>query len=355
MNSTITALLRRIKMYEKKIPYYGSKNDKNMSVTAQILPERDFDTFVDCCFGSGNVTRRIPGEMLGVHKIGIELDRGMYNLHSQIKEDVLALINMIASMENSEQEYIKNKSMLEKYIDGSEEFDRLEVAAAELMILAFSINSMRGTWRNTDFYKKHTQQEKRDKARKTIESFNNIFYEKIPLVLLDLNNCWQDLRIINGDFMDYTSFWEKAGTFCYLDLPYELKKRGVKQDSKKDAGYMIDMSQSDHEKFISEVCKKAIQGKLKADLMICTNYEIDDMTGNIIVEPDDLYINLLKQDFRMVVTERKESSEIIRKNSSQDKKKRKIKAEVVYINYKNIRGSWDNFEYYDYSDIFKNA
>jgi len=90
-------------------------------------------------------------------------------------------------------------------------------------------------------------------------------------------------------------------------------------------------------------------------LMICTNYEIDDMTGNIIVEPDDLYINLLKQDFRMVVTERKESSEIIRKNSSQDKKKRKIKAEVVYINYKNIRGSWDNFEYYDYSDIFKNA
>lgn len=342
-------------MYEKKIPYYGSKNDKNMSVTAQILPERDFDTFVDCCFGSGNVTRRIPGEMLGVHKIGIELDRGMYNLHSQIKEDVLALINRIASMENSEQEYIKNKSMLEKCINGSTEFTRLDIAAAELMVLAFSINSMRAAWRNKDFPLKYQQYDKRDRAQKVIETFNNKFYEKLPVALLDLSECWKDLELINGDFMDYTSFWEKAGTFCYLDLPYELKKRGVKQDSKKDAGYMIDMSQSDHEKFISEVCKKVIQGKLKADLMICTNYEIDDMTGNIIVEPDDLYINLLKQNFRMVVTERKESSEIIRKNSSQDKKKRKIKAEVVYINYKNIRGSWDNFEYYDYSDILKNA
>lgn len=338
-----------------KLPYYGSKDAKNLHVTMQILPERPIYKFVDSCFGSGNVTRTIPGEMLGVKKIGIELDRGMVALHSQIKEDVYALIRRISYMENNEQNYLQYKSMLEKYVAGSAEYNKLEIAAAELMVMTFSFNSMRGVWRNKDFYKKHTQEEKREKGRKTVEAFENMFYEKIPMILLDLQDCWEELELINDDFINHMHYWEENGTLCYLDLPYELIKRGItSQDRKKDAGYMKDMTQAEHEKFIGEVCKKSDAGNLRADMMICTNYEVDENTGRLIVDPTDLYANLLKHGFRMVVTEYKNSSEIIRKNSKQDNKKRRVKAEVIFINYKDIRGSWDNLEYYDYTDVFGN-
>ena len=337
-----------------KLPYYGSKDEKNLHLTMQILPERPLNRFVDCCFGSGNVTRTIPGEMQGVKKVGIELDKGMYTLHSQIRDDVCSLINIMKNIENTEKEYLKYKSILEKYVDNLQDYESLDIAVAELMVLSFSINSMRGNWRDTEAYRKHTQEEKRHKAKKTMEGFESRFYEKIPIVLFDLNDCWQDLELINGNFMDYTHFWEEKGTLCYLDLPYELKKRGItNQERKKNAGYMQDMTQLEHEQFISEVCRKAKDDNLYADLMICTNYEVDEITDKLIVEPDDLYINLLKYGFRMVVIERKESSEIIRKNSKQDTKKRRLKAEVIFINYKDIIGSWDNFEYYDYSDIYR--
>ena len=337
----------------RRLPYYGGKDEENLSPTVQLCPEEQIDTFVDCCFGSGNVTRTIPCEMLGVKKVGIELDRGVFALHSQIKEDVYALIAQIKTMRNSEELYLDNKRKLEEYVEGSEEYSRLEIAATELMVLAFSINSMRAQWRNKDFYKKHTLEEKRDRAKKTAEAFDNRFYEKIPIILLDLSEAWKELKLINGSFFDYTHYWEQEGTVCYLDLPYELKKRGIKQNRKKGAGYMKDMTQDEHEKFISEVCRRVKGGNLRGKLMICTNYEIDD-TGKLVIEPDDLYSELLKYGFRMVVTQRKESSEIIRKNSRHDSKRRRKKAEVLFVNYENIRGSWDNFEWYDYQKVFGN-
>ena len=334
-----------------RLPYFGGKEEKNLAYTALLCPEEQIDTFVDCCFGSGNVTRTIPCEMLGVKKVGIELDRGMFALHSQIKEDVYALIEKIKPMNNSQDTYLSNKRKLEEYVEGSEKYSRIEIAAAELFVLAFSYNSMRSRWRNADFYKKHTSDEERDKAKKTAEAFHNRFYEKIPITLLDLSLAWQELNLINGNFFDYTHYWDQEGTLCYLDLPYELKKRGIfNQNTKKNAGYMKDLTQNDHEKFISEVCSRAAAGRLHGWLMICTNYEIDE-TGKLIIEADDLYTELLKYGFRMVVTEKKESSEIIRKNSRHDSKKRRKKAEVVFINYLNIRGSWDNYEWYDYRKL----
>lgn len=336
-----------------RLPYFGGKEEENLHHTVQLCPEEQIDTFVDCCFGSGNVTRTIPCEMLGVKKVGIELDRGMFALHSQIKKDVYALIDKIKTMKNGEESFLVNKRKLEEYVEGSEKYSMIEIAAAELFVLAFSYNSMRSQWRNADFYKKHTSDAERDKAKKTAEAFHNRFYEKIPIILLDLNVAWQELNLINGNFFDYTHYWDQIGTLCYLDLPYELKKRGIKQKQKKGAGYMKDMTQVEHEKFIGEVCRKAKEGHLSGWLMICTNYEIDE-TGELIIEANDLYTELLKCGFRMVVTERKESSEIIRKNSHHDRKKRRKKDEVIFINYSNIRGSWDNYEWYDYQKLFGN-
>lgn len=337
-----------------KIPYYGSKNEKNLQTTMQILPGMPIKRFVDCCMGSGNVTRTLACEMDGIERIGIELDRGMFALHSQIRDDAHSLIKRIDTINNTEKDYIHYKSIVEEYLEGKTDYEQLEIATAELMILTFSFNAMRGTWRNIESYQKHKNEEKRKRALTTVNTLNNRFYEKNPIALLELNECWQKVMLINDSFMNHDHYWEEEGTFCYLDLPYELEKRGIKeQNRKKDAGYMKDMLQKDHESFISVVCRKAQEDRLKAFMMICTNYELDEITNALIIKTDDLYVNLLRYGFRLVVTERRETSEIIRNNSEVDKKKRRKKAEVVYINYTDIVGCWDNYEYYDYSDIYR--
>ena len=86
--------------------------------------------------------------------------------------------------------------------------------------------------------------------------------------------------------------------------------------------------------------------------MICSNFEID-VEGNPIGIADDPYTRLLQHGFRMVVVKKCYSTAIITEKNikSPVKQKKKPKVEVVYINYRNIVGSWGYYKYFDWKDI----
>lgn len=86
-------------------------------------------------------------------------------------------------------------------------------------------------------------------------------------------------------------------------------------------------------------------------IMICSNFDLDE-NGMLKGLGEDQYNQRLwRIGFRLVVLLKKVSSEIRRNKASNTPKK--IKAEVVYINYKDILGRWEDVQFYDYENIKK--
>jgi site-specific DNA-adenine methylase len=179
----------------------------------------------------------------------------------------------------------------------------------------------------------------------------------MPVEIMEMHYEWKKIQLFNENCMDHMEEWVKDGAFFYLDPPYLPVKRGItykQKESPTNSGYMEDMSADDHETLIDKILKISSMG---AKCMVCSNFEIDE-TGELMGVADDPYTRLMKNGFRMVIVERRYSTEGSHEHISIDgetiKQKKKPKVEVVYINYHNIRGVWSFFEYMDYKDIFKN-
>lgn len=332
------------------LTYFGAKNRKYLDFLIQILPEEKPKHIIETCMGSGSFTQHISSGIKDVKKTAIELDKGMFALHSQIKQDADILIKNIKNLANKEEVYYEKKQMIADYLEGKTEYSNLDIAVAELYTLVFSFNFMRGSWRSNTNYLKYEDPMRRMKAKRSMEAFESILHFHMPLVLCELYEKWQNVNLIHGSFMDYKHMWKDEKALIFLDLPYQYSKRGVK-DSRKTAGYMVEMTDEQHNEFISEVIRFKEEGTLKAKMMICTNYTLNE-NGEIIISKDDLYCQLLKHGFRLVQVQEKSSSEIIRKTSLDGKKMRQKKMEVVLVNYLDIVGNWNSLKYLDACDVY---
>ena len=137
------------------------------------------------------------------------------------------------------------------------------------------------------------------------------------------------------------------------DEKKKSSKKKVKRERKlMRAVYLEDWTTEMHLEFISKIIALKDSGKLKASLMICSNFEVDD-EGYLIGVADDPYTELMKIGFRMVVTERKYTSAISEDKEDGIVKAKKCKVEAVYTNYLDIVGNWDNFESFDYDDVLR--
>ncbi len=327
--------------------YYGRKGGEYLSRVEQILPEEGVNVMADCCFGSGNFTLNISCEMNNVKQIGFELDRSLYTLHSVIKSSqVFELTDRIKDVLRDEKYYRNCETLVRNYNERIESYSDIDIALAELVMIYFSINNGRTQRRNPYSYKKYTMgSSKRNDSRVQIQQMESRFYYRVPADIYDIHVAWQEVEIYNDDFRNhYEELFTDEGTFLFIDPPYLLDKRGRKRESKAiKAGYDMDWELKDHEDFVGKLMEYSRGGSLRAKVMICSNFEIDDEDRLIGLE-DDPYTVLIKEaGFRMVVVQKRYTSEV--KKQSGGHKKRKV--EVVYINYDNIIGSWENFQYFD--------
>lgn len=338
----------------RSFPYWGCKWGKYLEILYWILPDVYPKHFVEATMGSGAFSANIAGGYSKAAKTGIELDKGVYTLIQQIKKNPRDVCRKIREMEYTQDFFDKSMEMV-KRMRGGEDIDSLELAQAVYATLAFSYNSQRISYRSLDSYKKYAGS-KAMRKKISLEKMKNNIFKNAPNIIQGCSRAWRHLNVINGDCMDYPELWmEGEDTVVFADIPYGFEKRGVKKNQKK-TGYDVDWDGTVQEKFMEFVTQPLPEGKTWSSIIICSNFERGEdgklvarnQKGDIIDLREDLYIRtLLPKGYRMVVILDKNSSEITSEGT-----KKKIKAEVVYINYRKIKGDWKKFEYYDYEDIF---
>ena len=264
----------------------------------------------------------------------------------------------VQNTEYSEEVCRKSIQLLQEVKQGKA-VDELELAQAEYAALCMSRNSQRMVARKQDSYKKHKDEKKAKRSKRDLERQRHNFYRDAPKVIWECNKAWQDLRIINGDFMEYPEYWlEGESTLIFADVPYQYSDRGITGRKSSSTGYIYDWKDEKHYDFLKFVTQEIPEGKKHSNIIICASFERDEdgklfkrgEKNSRIEMANDLYNQiLLAAGFRMVVVQEKFSSEAEKKSQ-----KKKNKVEVVYINYKNILGDWSRLEYYDYADVFGN-
>lgn len=333
----------------KGLKYWGSKGGKYIESIFPLLPG-GVNHMVEACMGSGVISANLAFSGLR-QQTAFELDKGLYTLHKMIQNHPYELLDLISKIPYCRSFYNSSMEKLKSYNAAEvSNYSDLEIAQAEFSVLMMSFNAMRTAFRRLDGYTKYTDESMRRKSKDALERMKDNLYRDASEIVLGCNNAWRGLKILNEDFMDHPEvFVEGRDTLCFVDTPYMLSKRGI-EGRKSNTGYMIDWDDAEQRRylnFIEEVQKQTNPSKI----IICSNFQINEQ-GEIDIKElrDDLYNQyLLPLGFRLVVVQRKSSSEIKNWQSTSPKK---TKAEVVYINYTDILGNWHDCKYYDYEDVY---
>lgn len=338
----------------RSFPYWGSKWGDYLKILFSLLPRLCPKHIVEATAGSAAFSANISSGFGDIKKTAIELDFGVYNLIQQIRTHPYEVCEKIQEMEYSKEFFDKAKKILE-CMENQEPVEALKLSQAEYAVLALSFNNQRINYRSLESYKKYAG-EKRLIKKANLERLVQNIYRNAPDIICGCSCAWQDLNVIYGNCMDSPEYWmEGKDTIVFADVPYGFEKRGVKE-GQKDTGYDVDWDNEKQVEFLEFVTQPLPAGKIRSSIIICSNFErcengeliARNEAGQQIDMSEDLYNRiLLKAGYRLVVVEKKRSSAIIPEGE-----KRKQKAEVVYINYRDIMGKWDDFEYYDYEDIF---
>lgn len=334
----------------KNLPYWGSKNGKYIEALFSILPEQKLSHIVEPCMGSGAFSSNLSAGFDNVKCTAIEIDKSLCCLHGYIQNQPYQLLKELQKIEYSKEYYDSATLKVIEFNKGNVNYTTLDIAVAEYTILVMSINSMRTAYRNLESYKKYTDTEKRRKSKYTLQHLEHSIYRDMGKIVIGNHYAWKNLNIINGDFFSYPQFWQEGkDTLIICDPPYDLSKRGA-QKKKRNTGYMYDWNDDMQTKFLDFVEDMQLKDS-HSRIIICSNFELDK-DGSLRGLQDDRYNQrLLSIGFRLVVLQKKTSSEIRHNKASNTPKK--IKAEVVYINYKDILGRWEDVQFYDYENIKK--
>lgn len=340
------------------IRYFGKKSMDNLESTSRLLPNGKINVYVDSCTGSGSVMVNLLSERLRARKVAIDKDPRIIAMHLGSKEYPGEVIDAVGKIQYSREGYAGCMECFERYAKGYKEKHGdmekgmvVDAAAAEAAMLYMSRNGMAGIYQ--PFMKKERMDRMGDAEKRFEVAKESVkMHRKIARIVHNVHYRLRDVELFCGDFMDeaYIGYWEDGGTFSYLDVPYMYSKRNVR-NKKKDTGYRCDWEDAEHERFLGTIEKMHGEGRLKGKLMICSNFELDG-NGKLKGLQDDVYNRrLLEMGFRLVVTEWTHSCEThVGKDGVREKTP---KAEVVWINYKDIKGIWgETIKYYDFQDIY---
>lgn len=311
--------------------YFGGKNGEWQDRIALLMPLDDSKTtFIDCCFGMGNVSCGIAYGMPQFSEIvAYEKEPALYLLHMVIKYDIQELIDRISTVENTEKYFMECRELVESY--NKKELgkcDPVEIAIAVITTIRFSVNLIRNNYRKKFYEKYAVDSEEYKKKKREYEAIVEKFYTQQKIELWQKHEQMQAITLRNEDFSDRLEDMAKPNSFIFIDPPYLPQKRGRKTKKSADklvnAGYMCEMSRDDHMKLISQLIKLKDCG---AYFMVCSNFELDE-NGEVKGLAEDPYTRLLRHGYKMVVVQKKYA--VQERPVSQTKRG---KVEVVYINY----------------------
>ena len=317
----------------KGLSYFGKKSNSYLERLVQLFPMVNINFIAEICMGSGTFSANCSYK--DTERVAIEYDKGMCALNKCIQENVYELVDRLLEQEYSEKAFNDAIKILDE-VDSGAEHKEIDVAVAAYISIVESFNSMRDTFRkikNQESYDKFV-----DRLRR------NIITDLIPL-----HRAWDGLEIINGNLFDYPEFWLKGKNgLVFCDPPYPQEDRNIKFE-RKCAGYRQDWKMEMQVKFLNFVVD--MNKNIKAShIIICSIADLDENGQLMNIQNKPYCKMLLSNGFRMVVVEKKHTSEI--KNENSKSKKKRKKAEIVFLNYDVIRGNWRDFEYYDYEDIY---
>ena len=317
----------------KGISYFGKKSNNYLEKLNQLFPMVNINFIAEICMGSGTFSANCAYK--GSDRVAIEYDKGMCTLNNCIKENVYELIDRLLDKEYSEETFDNAIKVLDEFDKGAD-YDEIEVAVAAYISIIESFNSMRDCFRNF-------------KDQESYDKFVDRLRRNIITDLIPLHRAWDGLEIINGSLFDYPELWLKGiNGLVFCDPPYPQEDRGVDTE-KKSAGYRQDWKLDTQLQFLNFVVDMN-KNKKACNIMICSIADLDEKGQLMNIQNKPYCKMLLSNGFRMVVVEKKHTSEI--KNENSKSKKKKKKAEIVFLNYDNIIGNWRDFEYYDYEDIY---
>ena len=191
------------------LAFWGRKSKEYMQQLLQLFPLEEIDTVVDACMGSGSFSRNISCQLVGVKRIAFELDKSLMTMHQEIKSNADKVLEKILECSFTDELYLYCRRITREFNSGKTSYDRIEIAFAELVLLYFSYNSMRGNVaRRFDSYTKYDNERKYNEAKYHLEHIKNRFWLKAPSDIIDLNSKWQRLDIVNDSFMNHTDLWE---------------------------------------------------------------------------------------------------------------------------------------------------
>lgn len=338
-------------MYQYKgISYYGKKGFDYVERLLPLLSVPKLTHLVEAAMGSGVLSANLS--FAGIKQSAYELDKGVFILNRQIQSHPYELLDLLREMPYNKDFFDESLEILKQYnATGVSNLSELEIAQREYAILTMSFNSMRTSYRRLDGYTKYSDGNRQRKSKMELERLRNNIYRDISEVVIGCNQAWRNLNIVCDDFINHPEvFIEGKETLVMVDPPYMLSKRGI-EGRKSSTGYMADWDEHQHFRFLN-FAKQMNEKTNHSRMMICSNFRLNP-NGEIDLKEiqDDLYARcLLKIGFRMVVVQKKFSSEIKRWQSDTSHKQAKV--EVVYINYTDILGSWYDFEHYDYKDVY---
>lgn len=352
------------------LKYFGKKNKLYLNKLLQVFPSSACKTIVDACMGSGAFTKEISAGMTGcgTKAIAFELDTSLYTLHKMAVQHPVKLIDAIQkegyTLETFEASVKRCKDVINKVISNNTEAEQLKTAVAAYCSIYLSFNSMRASYRSLDTYQKEADPVKRAHKKDMQEKIADTFKKNIHPTISTEHFLLKNVDIRNESFMDAPELFECPDNLIYLDVPYPLDQRDssesnentdARKTTKKNrqdklaedgkAGYLKDWTNKDHDKFLNLVHKAVATGH-PAKMIICANFTVDE-DGNLKNLAGNTYNKyLLPLGFRLVVVTNTTASVSSKNNAKVPK------VEVVWINYKNIVGSWDDLTYFDYKDVY---
>lgn len=330
--------------------YGGKYSDDFMRGTLPLMPTRLVGV-VDCFMGGGGISANLFDGLGDIQKIGIEKDPSMMAFHKAVKNHPMGLMKQLEKIEYTRDFYDKCMDIIQRYRNG-EAIDELKVATATYATVFMNRNGMRcKSFRSLTPNSKYlSEPEKYIKKQRELDAIKWKLYDRIPFIVHDMNLVLKDMALITDSAMNHTDLWERKDWLCVCDVPYLFSKRGI-ADKRKTAGYLDEWQDEDHQRFIDAIVEKQKKGAFHCKMWICSNFEI--VQGTIPREElkKDPYVRaLLPLGWRMVVVQKKFSSSII--SDKLLERKKKIKVEVIFMNYTDIVGSWEDYCYYTYNSVF---
>ena len=271
-----------------------------------------FTSYLELCGGLASVARTVIPS--GIKRTVVEKDPGMVALLTVTRDRPEEFADAMSKIPYCRESYELAEEIRNQ---GYVACDDLMMAVSKKILTEMSYNAGCGSYRDIDKHEEDENERERLKYYLRAQKYRERYYRQIVPDIFKMSEELQDIDIVHDDFMNYLVKLDDEARFVLIDPPYRPAVRQTKH------GYDVDMTDTDHIRFMQELLRIHSDGKLRAKVMIFGYVE-----ENLTEDPYCRY--LLPIGFRLIFLKDIYLPRIVREGM--DRKKTR-KYECIFINY----------------------